>query len=230
MKTKIYLLIVITISCLNLLAQEFNTILDTFLLQEVCKQTNMSGAPNRTLSYEIMFKTSTIDTCDIQFKLEPYFLDTIRAKYKGNNVFEIPQHKFINFDSSNLYIHGNINLKKDSIYLQYRTGGSMGLFDCDCKGVRKNVVITIGEKKDKPPFIQVISDNSKEKLYFKVNSEQLHNEKFKLFVYNSNGVIVQSKSLNLQDLQINTRDFPIGFYIIKISNKSICYSFRYIKN
>lgn len=225
-KIIIFLSLIIPGFCL--VAQNINNFLGIYKITEVCTLTTMDYSD--TIDYQIEIDESTVDSFDIQFYFSPHILDTIRASIQNDSTFQVPLQTFSSsYDSSLIYIQGEGYIINDSIKFNYKTGGSFGLFDCICKGVKKHGsgIKIVGVNTN---FL-LYPNPATSTLHISINHVRNQDQIMPVFIHDINGKLVMKELINYSEAaSIDVSKLTPGSYILKIADGSeINYSGNFIK-
>lgn len=215
------------LSC-DLAAQSIQNFLGIYTLTEVCSSHTFPGYSD-TLDHEIEIIESSVDTFDIQFCLA-LLQDTIRALVLSDSSFHISLQRFPNYDSTTISVWGEGFLQNDSIEIHYGSGGSAGLFECYCKGIRKKGN-GLKDNKVLSSIHHLYPNPVKETLNINLKSFENLKQGCSISIYGIKGnLVLRKNTFHSVILPIDVSELSPGTYMLSISNgKTIQYSGIFIK-
>ena len=137
MNSKLFFLTICVTITINLTAQNTKNFLGKYRIYANCV---VEGYYEGDYTYDIDIEESSEENSDIQFYLDEHeFWNYVQAKAVNDSVFNIPPQQQQKLSGFVVYFSGSGSIKKDSIFMQYRTtvSGAYGVFLCNCKGIRK---------------------------------------------------------------------------------------------
>lgn len=137
MKTiKLQLLILLIPICINLCAQDIQRFLGTYHLEGMCKDISQEGNifPDER---DVIIKEGIESDLLINIGASTGF-NSFKT-FVSEDSLSIPIQWWENFDETQASFQGKGKIKNDSLFLYYKTGGTFGAFECECKGKKVNL-------------------------------------------------------------------------------------------
>jgi len=221
MKTiKLQLLILLIPISINLCAQDIQRFLGIYHLKGVCESQEGNVFPDER---GVIITEGIESDLLINIGASAGFND-FKVFVSGDSLF-IPSQWWDNFDETQASFQGKGRIENDSLFLYYKTGGTFGTFECECKGKKTssaNVLYPLPTDEN-IVYFDVINQ-------LIVLDETLQHQSLTFELIDTLGKIVLKKT-NVDSNAISVVNIPNGVYLYRLlQNKRTVFRGKILKN
>jgi len=216
MKKYFLVLILLIPISINLCAQDIQHFLGTYHLKGVCK--DMLQEENIFPDERDVIITKGIES-DLLINIGASVGFNDFKAFISEDSLSVPIQWWDNFDETQAALQGKGKIENNSLFLYYKTWGTFGAFECECKG-----------KKTSSTSVLYPLPANENKVYFDIKNqlivldETLQHQSLTFELIDTQGKIVFIKK-NVDSSSINVANISNGVYIYRLLQKgqTICF-------